>query len=145
MSKTMKAFIVAITAMGIIRFLLDATGVPIAVVKYFSMTAVIAAGSIYFAIAVRTHKKRLQAAYFLILPYMGIEVVALSYTWASGRATIFHRAEYSFGSSLPVHTIGHFVGGLTWEPLSIFLLMEIIWVVYMGGRLIEGREEHANA
>src|SRR5207249_10570134 len=40
MSKTTKAFIVAIAVMGVIRFILDADGVPKDVVKYFSMSAI---------------------------------------------------------------------------------------------------------
>src|SRR5262245_16903978 len=127
MNKTMKAFIAAVVLVGVIRFLLNAIGLPNDIVKYFSMTAVILVGLIYFAIATTTHLKRLQAAYLLVIPYMIIEVIALSYTWATGKSTIFHAAEYSFGTSIRLHTIGHFVGGLTWEPLSVFVLMEIVW------------------
>src|ERR1700730_13247784 len=104
MNKTMKGFIAAIAAMGVIRFVLNVSGVPNGVVKYFSMTAVMILGSIYFAISTATHKERLKAAYFLVLPYMTVEVLALGYTWASGRQTIFHAAEYSMGTSIAVHT-----------------------------------------
>ena len=145
MNKTMKAFIAAIVVMGVVRFILNFAGFPNEIVKYFSMTAIIFVGSIFFAIATATHKDRLKASYFLILPYMVIEVIALSYTWATGRPTIFHAAEYSFGVSVPRHTIGHFVGGLTWEPLSVFLLMELVWLIYKGARRIRGSEEHARA
>ena len=130
MNTTMKAFIAAIAAMGIVRFVLDRAGLPIDVVKYFSMTVVMILGSIYFAIATTTHKERLKAAYLLVTPYMTIEVLALGYTWASGHQTIFHAKEYSFGVSIGLHTLGHFVGGLTWEPLFGFLVMEIIWFGY---------------
>jgi hypothetical protein len=145
MNKVMKAFIAAIVLMGITRFALNAAGLPNEIVKYFSMTAVIFAGAIYFAVTTVTHKERLKDAYFLILPYMAVEVIALSYTWATGRQTIFHANEYSFGVSVPLHTIGHFVGGLTWEPLSLFLLMELVWLIYKGGRVILGKERHAAA
>jgi hypothetical protein len=134
MTRTMKWFIVGIAAMGVIRFILDASGVPKDVVKYFSMTAIIIAGTLYFAIATTTHKERLKAAYLLIMPYMAIEVIALGYTWASGHQTIFHAAEYSMGFSIAIHTMGHLIGGLTWEPLMGFVVMEIVWVVYAGGR-----------
>src|SRR5437773_4127074 len=113
--KVMKAFVAAIAAMGIVRFALDQSGIPIYIVKYFSMTAVMIIGSIYFAVATTTHKERLKAAYLLVMPYMTVEVLALGYTWASGRQTIFHAKEYSFGTPIAWHTIGHFVGGLTWE------------------------------
>jgi hypothetical protein len=130
----MKASIAVIAAMGLVRFLLDADGLPRGIVKYFSMTAVMIACSIYFAIAATTHKERLKAAYLLVMPYMAVEVIALSYTWITGRQTIFSAAEYSLGYSVPLHTIGHLVGGLTWEPLFGFIMMEIIWVLYSRGR-----------
>ena len=56
MSKTTKAFIVAIAVMGIVRFILDAKGVPKDVVKYFSMSAIMIIGALYFAIATATYK-----------------------------------------------------------------------------------------
>jgi hypothetical protein len=130
MTPTMKKFIAAILLMGVVRFVLDWHGLPKEVVKYFSMTAIILVGTIYFAIVSKTRKERLEAAYLLILPYMIIEVLALGYTWWTGRQTIFHAQEYSFGVSVGLHTIGHFVGGLTWEPLSVFLVMEIIQAIY---------------
>jgi hypothetical protein len=126
---SMKAFIAAIFVMGIIRFVLTVSGLPDTVVKYFSMTVIWVAGAVYFALATETHKERLTAAYLLTFPYMLIEVAALGYTWASGHQTIFHAREYSFGTSIAVHTLGHLVGGLTWEPLLFFLFMEIVWKI----------------
>jgi hypothetical protein len=134
MSKIIKGFILAIAAIGVIRFALDAGGVPKDVVKYFSMSVVMTAGAVYFAIAASTHKERLRAAYLLVMPYMAVEVVALSYTWASGRQTIFHADEYSLGTSIGVHTLGHLIGGFTWEPLLMFVLMEIVWGAYTFSR-----------
>jgi hypothetical protein len=140
----MKAFIIAIAAMGIVRFALTVSGLPNGTVKYFSMSAIMTAGVFYFAIVTPTHKGRLKAAYLLVLPYMIIEVLALGYTWASGRQTIFHAAEYSFGTPIVVHTIGHLVGGLTWEPLFFFVVMEIIFGIYsLGRRALRPREVQA--
>jgi hypothetical protein len=123
----MKWFIAAIFVMGVIRFVLTVSGLPDSIVKYFSMTVISIAGTLYFALATDTHRERLKASYLLILPYMIVEVAALGYTWASGRQTIFHSKEYSFGTPIYAHTLGHLVGGLTWEPLSVFLVMEIVW------------------
>jgi hypothetical protein len=128
----MRVFMAAIFVMGVLRFVLTVSGQPNSLVKYFSMTAIILAGTIYFALATNTHKDRLKAAYLLILPYMIVEVAALGYTWATGRQTIFHAEEYSLGAPLSYHTIGHLVGGLTWEPLFVFLCMEVIWAIYAG-------------
>jgi len=129
-----KIFAAAIVLMGVIRFVLTSSGLPDSTVKYFSMTAIIIAGTFYFALTTDTHKDRLKASYALLIPYMVIEVSVLGYEWASGHPTIFHAKEYNLGTSLPAHTIGHFVGGLTWEPLSTFVVMELIWLVAAGIR-----------
>ena len=126
---SMQAFIAGIFGMGVIRFLLTVIGLPDSTVKYFSMSVVIALGALYFALTASTHRERLHAAFFLIIPYMIIEVAALAYTWATGQQTIFHSADYSLGFSIAQHTLGHLAGGLTWEPLFLFLFMEIVWAV----------------
>src|SRR5262249_50693249 len=140
MKTSMKLFIAAIVVMGVIRFALTMAGLPNDVVKFASMTVIMMAGMLYFAVVLPTHKERLKAAYWLVLPYMIIEVAALSYIWITGHQTIFHAQEYSFGVGIRAHTIGHFIGGLTWEPLSMFVVMEIVWFIYAGGR----RLLHAN-
>jgi hypothetical protein len=138
MNKVMKAFIAAIVAVGVIRFVLSVAGLPNSTVKYVSMSVVILAGVIYFALTTPTHKGRLKDAYLLILPYLVIEVLALGYTWVTGHQTIFHAEEYSLGYGIAAHTIGHLVGGLTWEPLFLFLIMEVIWAIYIGCRMVVG-------
>src|SRR5262249_54252490 len=127
MSKALKAFIIAIAAMGVLRFILTVNGLPNNVVKYFSMSAVMLIGLIYFAFVTTSHKERLKVSFLLVMPYMTVEVLALAYTWASGRQTIFHASEYTMGTTIRVHTIGHLVGGLTWEPLLVFAFMEGYW------------------
>jgi hypothetical protein len=126
----MKAFIAGVFGMGVIRFILTVIGLPDSTVKYFSMSAVIALGALYFAITTNTHRERLHAAFFLIIPYMIVEVAALAYTWATGHQTIFHSVDYSLGFSIAQHTLVHLAGGLTWEPLFVFLFMEVVWAVY---------------
>jgi hypothetical protein len=143
MSKAMKGFIAAIAAVGIIRFILSVSGLPNSTVKYVSMSVVILAGAIYFALTTPTHKGRLKDAFLLILPYLVIEVLALGYTWATGHQTIFHAEEYSLGYGIAAHTLGHLVGGLTWEPLFLFLLMEIIWAIYTAFRMVLGARPHS--
>jgi len=138
MNKVMKGFIVAIAAVGIIRFVLSVSGLPNSTVKFVSMSVVILAGAIYFAFATPTHNGRLKDAYLLILHYLAVEVLALGYTRVTGHQTTFHAQEYSLGYGIEAHTLGHLVGGLTWEPLFLFLIMELIWAIYMGCRMIVG-------
>jgi hypothetical protein len=127
----MKFFIPAILVVGFTRFVLSIAGFPNSVVKYCSMTALIAAGTMYFAVKRSVRRDRLKAAYLLILPYMIVEVSVLTYTWTTGHQTIFHAPEYSFGTGIALHTLGHLLGGITWEPLFTFVLMEIIRLIYL--------------
>jgi len=136
MSKALKAFIIAIAAMGVLRFILTVSGLPNNVVKYFSMTAIMTIAQVYFAAVTSSHKERLKVSFFLVMPYMIVEVLALGYTWASGRQTIFHASEYTMGTSIRVHTIGHLVGGLTWEPLLVFAVMEVFWLIFTAARSV---------
>jgi hypothetical protein len=122
-------FIAAILLVGAVRFALSVSGVPDATVKYVSMSAVIIVGMVYFALTCKTWKERMKAAYLLILPYMLVEGAALGYTVATGNRTIFHAAEYSFGMTPFWHFIGHLVGGVTWEPLGVFVVMQVIGFV----------------
>jgi hypothetical protein len=124
--KRIKAFMAAVVVVGVLRFALSVAGFPNNIVRYVSMTAVLTAGMIYFAFACNTWKERLKAAYLLILPYMIIEGAALGYSLATGTQTIFHTPEYSFGTSLPTHFFGHLIGGVSWEPLFMFLVMQIL-------------------
>jgi len=123
----MRAFMLAVFLMGVIRFALTLAGIPDSTVKYFSMTALIIADILFFSVRTQTHKERFIAAYLLIFPYMIVEVAALSYTCLSGRHTIFQTDHYSFGFPIGIHTLRHFIGGLTWEPWGVFLLMEVLW------------------
>jgi hypothetical protein len=129
-----RIFIGLIAAMGVMRFALTIAGLPNSIVKFASMTVIIIAATVYFAVDSGSHKERLKIAYLLIIPYLIIEVAALGYTWATGHPTIFHAEEYSLGYGIAAHTIGHLIGGLTWEPLTVFVLMEIIWFLYSRGR-----------
>jgi hypothetical protein len=136
MSKALKAFIIAIAAMGVLRFILTVSGLPNNIVKFFSMTAIMTIAQVYFAAVTSSHKERLKVSFFLVMPYMIVEVLALGYTWASGRQTIFHASEYTMGTSIRVHTIGHLIGGLTWEPLLVFAVMEVFWVIFVAVRSV---------
>lgn len=115
----------AILVVGSIRFGLTVSGAPDEVTKFASMSVVILAGCLYFGVADRSWKELLLISYLLILPYMAVELGGIGYTWATGKTTIFHVPQYSFGLEVDRHFWGHLVGGLTWEPVSLFLAMLI--------------------
>jgi hypothetical protein len=119
-------FMVAILLVGLVRFTLTVLGTPDGATRYASMTAVILAGCVFFGASSSSWKELLAVSYFLILPYMAVELFGIGYTWATGTTTIFHTPEYSFGLDLDLHFWGHLVGGLTWEPLSLFIVMFIV-------------------
>jgi hypothetical protein len=118
-------FMVAILLVGLVRLRLVVSGAPDEGTKY-AMTLVILAGCLYFGAASPSWKGLLAVSYLLILPYMAVEVVGIGYTWATGKTTIFHVPQYSLGLDLDLHFWGHLVGGLTWEPLSLFVVMLIV-------------------
>ena len=120
---------VAILLVGLVRFGLTVSGAPDEVTKYASMTVVILAGCVYFGAACLSWKELLPVSYLLILPYMAVELGGIGYTWATGKTTIFHVPQYSFGLEVNLHFWGHLVGGLTWEPLSLFVVMLIVHAV----------------
>jgi hypothetical protein len=121
--------VAAILVVGLIRFALTASGAPNQITRFASMTVVILAGCVYFGTLQLPWRDLVKVSYLLILPYMAIETAALGYTWATGRPTIFHAREYSFGMPVSLHFWGHVVGGLTWEPLSLFLVMLVVRAV----------------
>ena len=73
MSKALKVFVIAIAAMGVLRFILTVSGLPNNVVKYFSMSAIMIVGLIYFAVVTSSHKERLKVSYLLVMPYMTVK------------------------------------------------------------------------
>jgi len=120
---------VAILVVGLVRFSLTVAGAPDEVTKYVSMTVVILAGCVYFGAASVSWKELFAVSYLLILPYMAVELGGIGYTWATGKTTIFHVPPYSVGLEVDLHFWAHLVGGLTWEPLTLFVVMLIVHAV----------------
>src|SRR5688500_17499054 len=129
MKLSIKTFIAVIVVVGALRFVLTVAGFPNSTARYASMTFVIIVGAIYLAPNSSTHVERLKLAYLLILPYMIVEVAALLYTGIADVPTIFHAPEYSINTTIRQHTLGHLVGGVTWEPALLFIFMEVVWGV----------------
>ncbi len=134
-------FMASIVLVGLVRVGLTVAGPSVTsdeISKYASMTVVILAGCVYFGAAGLAWKELVKVSYLLILPYMAVELGGIGYTWATGKTTIFHLPQYSFGMPADLHFLGHLVGGLTWQPLSLFLVMLIVpavsrrWISWRG-------------
>jgi len=122
-------FVTMIVGVGAARFVLTVVGVSDPLTRYASMTAVILAGVVWFGSMTLGWRERMRVAYSLILPYALVEIAGRGYTFYSGRYTIFHAPEYSMGTSLRQHLLGHAIGGLTWEPLGVFAVMSVLaWI-----------------
>ena len=132
--RPLAAFVAAILASGAVRFALTVNGVPDAVAAWASMTAVMLAAAGYFALRTSGRRERLIVSYVIVAPYMAVEVLALGYTWWTGRGTIFHAAPFTLGTSIEVHFWGHVAGGLTWEPLMVFgAISGLAWFFRLAG------------
>jgi hypothetical protein len=129
-SRRMSAIVALMTAtlsVGLARFALTVSEAPDHVARYASMTAVLLVGCLYFGAATGFSKKELLAAsYLLILPYMVVELGGIGYTWATGKPTIFQASEFSAGLRVDHHFWAHLLGGLTLEPLVLFVQMLIV-------------------
>jgi hypothetical protein len=123
-------FIIAILAVGILRFTLTMSGVPDRITTFFSISVVVAAGEFYFGLTCRQWRDRMTAAYVLFLSYTLIAVPALGYTWITGQPTIFQRHEHSMmGFTVGQHFAAMLIGGFTVEPLAAFAFMSLIaWI-----------------
>jgi len=126
-----KWWVVAIICVGAARIVLTTFGLPNQQVRFASMTAVMAAGSVYLSIWCSRHGwsywDLFIFSYFITVPYMAVEVVGLSLAGLSGRPNIFHAPEYSLGTPLWIHLVGHIVGGVTWEPWMIWLICCVLF------------------
>ena len=122
-------FVAAVFGAGSVRFGLSLSGVDTNLTRYASMTVVITVAILYFAVRETQRPERLIISYALIAPYMLVETLSLGYTWRTGTATIFHTPPYDVGVEISVHFWGHLVGGLTWEPVFVFLLISVCSMV----------------
>ncbi|HEV8130533.1 MAG TPA: hypothetical protein VGQ81_04735 [Acidobacteriota bacterium] len=140
-----KWWVIAIILVGTIRILLTTMGFPNELVKFASMTVIMAIGSVYLAVWSAWHdwnyRDLFVFSYFITVPYMAVEVVGLSLAGLSGQMNIFHTREYSFGAPLWLHLTGHIIGGLTWEPWTIWLICCVVfWLtVKMYGKAADTR------
>ncbi|MBI2821643.1 MAG: hypothetical protein HYX74_05410 [Acidobacteria bacterium] len=126
-------WVLAIVLVGAARLILSTAGLPNSQVKFVSMTVVIALGTAYFPVWCArkgwSYRDLFVLSYFLTVPYMAVEVVGLSLVVLNEQPNIFHAGEYSFGTTPQLHLMGHLVGGVTWEPWTLWLVSSsVLWI-----------------
>jgi hypothetical protein len=131
-----KVFLIFILIVGIVRLALSLGGVSTAIDKWFSITAVMWIGLLYYAVKVHTsgfgsYKQLLPicflqswAAQLVIVPSIILAIV-------TGRDNIYSLPEYAFGQDGKtwLHVIGHLVGGGIVGPLIGWLVGCVIMFV----------------
>jgi hypothetical protein len=131
----LRTFVLLTLGVGTARLILTLAGVRNESVRFASMTTVILAGIVWYGSRPTAWRSRLWISYALILPYMLIETVALGLTLVYGIPTIFQAPEYSMGTPIRTHFLGHVVGGLTWEPFGVFVILTALsWVFRLARR-----------
>jgi hypothetical protein len=122
-------FVIAVLAVGFLRFGLSLSGAPDSTTTYFSITAVIIAATVYFAFTASGWKEMFVASYAVILAYTFVAVIALGYTVVTRQHTIFQPYEHAFGLTAGWHLASMVGSGVSFEPLTVFGLMWLIgWI-----------------
>lgn len=119
-----RVFLVLILAVGITRLALSLGGIPSAMVRWASVTAVIWLGAVYFAVRIHTtgfgSYRHLLPIYVLqALAAQVVIVPAIILAIVSGHDNIFSIPEYAFGSDGKTwsHVAAHLFLGTTVGPL----------------------------
>jgi hypothetical protein len=131
-----KPFLGLILAVGIARLALSLGGVPNSTAKWFSVTAVIWIGVLYYSIRVHTsgfgsYKKLLPICVLQSLVAQAVIVPAIVLAIFTGTDNIYSVPEYSFGQDGKtwLHAGAHLVLGTTIGPLVGWLVGCLIMLV----------------
>ena len=122
-------FLGSILIVGIARFVLSLAGVPNSAVKWFSITAVMWIGVLYYAVRIHTsgfgsYKHLLPICVLQSLVSEVIIVPGIILAIITGHDNIYSAPEYSFGSDGKtwVHVAAHLGLGTTIGPLVGWLV-----------------------
>jgi len=122
-------FLVFILVVGIVRFVLSLAGVPNSAVKWFSITAVMWIGVLFYAVRIHTsgfgsYKHLLPICVLQSLVSEVIIVPGIILAIITGHDNIYSAPEYSFGSDGKtwMHVAAHLGLGTTIGPLVGWLV-----------------------
>lgn len=146
-----KLFLGLILMVGIARLALSLGGVPNSTVKWFSISAVIWIGVLYYAIRVHTtgfgSYKQLLPIVFLMQAVVAQPVIVAGIVIAifTGTDNIYSTPEYSFGSDGKtwLHVGAHLLLGTTIGTLIFWLVGCVI--MFATKKLARGKDTRATA
>ena len=145
-----KPFLILIPVVGIIRLALSLSGTPNSTARWFSITALIWIGAVYFAIRVHTtgfgSYKQLLPIYVLQgLAAQAIIVPAIILAIFTATDNIYSVPEYAFGGDGKtwLHVIAHLVAGTTIAPLISWIVGCLI--MFVTKKLTKNKESRVTA
>jgi len=145
-----KPFLILIPIVGIIRLALSLSGTPNSTARWFSITALIWIGAVYFAIRVHTTGFGSYKQLLLIYVLQGLAAQAIivpSIILAIFTATdnIYSVPEYAFGNDGKTwfHVIAHLVAGTTIAPLISWIVGCLI--MFVTKKLTKNKESRVTA
>jgi hypothetical protein len=146
-----KVFLGLILVVGIARLALSLAGVPNSTAKWFSISAVIWIGVLYYAIRVHTSGfgsyKQLLPIVFLMQAVVAQPIIVAAIVLAifTGADNIYSAPEYSFGSDGKtwLHVGAHLVLGTTIGTL-VFWLVGCV-VMFATRKLTRGKDTQVTA
>ncbi len=130
-----KVVLAILAAVGLVRLGLSLAGVADSVAVYFSMTAVVLAGVVYYGVTVHTtgfgsYKQLLPLVFFQSVVANLVAVLGIGLDIA-GMHNILARPEYSgpFGQNQTMHALSHLTLGMILPTLIQWALASIVMLI----------------
>jgi len=131
-----KVYLIAIVVVFLVRLALSLAGMPNSTVKWFSVTAVLLLGVLYYGIAVHTrgfgsYKQLLPLALFQSVLAETLVALAIVLGIVTGQDNIYTAPEYSGGSDGKnwVHVVAHLIVGSVVLPLMSWAISSLVLLV----------------
>jgi hypothetical protein len=126
--------LVAVAVVGLARLALSLAGVPNAAVAWLSMTVLTAAGTVYYGVAVHTHRfggyrQILPLVFFQMVVQQAIAVIGIM-TAIAGFPNVYAAPEFSPGGSNQwLHALAHLTVGIVVPTLLMWGVGSLVLAV----------------
>lgn len=134
-----RGILAAILVVGLVRLVLSLGGVPVGVVKMFSVTVLLLVGGLYAGIAVAVrgfggYRHLLPLLFFQSVVATAIIVAAIGLAAVTGKTNVYTAPEYTNLPNYLPHALGH-LAGIVVVPL---LMWPVAAAVMWATRAIRG-------